>query len=53
MPLDALRRIPRKVLISGGLDKLEIIHATLKALGPGVFITDETTAQALLEDGGD
>lgn len=52
MPLDALRRIPRKVLISGGLEKLTVIRATLKALEPGVFITDETTARALLgEDG--
>lgn len=48
MPLDALRRIPRKVLISGGLEKLAIVHATLKALEPGVFVTDETTARALL-----
>ncbi|MGD1881127.1 MAG: sugar-binding transcriptional regulator [Paracoccaceae bacterium] len=49
IPLDRLGRIPKKVLISGGSEKTGIIHAVLKSLQPKTLITDEVSAQRLLE----
>ncbi len=49
MPLERLKRIPQKVLISGGADKIAIMRATLSSISPSVLITDEVTARALLE----
>lgn len=50
MPLDRLRRIPSRVLISGGKEKLAILKATLASVAPSVLVTDEMTAYSLLED---
>jgi len=47
--LDRLRRIPKKVFVSGGAEKLAAIRATILALRPTVFITDEVSARALVE----
>ncbi len=47
--LERLARIPRKVLISGGREKVAVLRAALAALGPTTLITDEQTALALLE----
>ncbi len=49
MPFERLKRIPKKVLISGGREKIEMLHASLKSLDPSVLITDEITANALLD----
>nr|WP_272212685.1 sugar-binding domain-containing protein [Marinicella sp. W31]MDC2878595.1 sugar-binding domain-containing protein [Marinicella sp. W31] len=47
--IERLTRIKRKVLISGGTEKTEMILATLKALRPSTLITDELTASRLLK----
>ena len=49
MPLTRLKRIPQKVLISGGREKIEILRAALFSIAPTVLITDEVTAQTLLK----
>ncbi len=46
--LDQLRAIPRTIGISGGLDKVEAIHAALLGGWIKVLITDQVTAEALL-----
>lgn len=50
MSIERLKRIPNKVLISGGLEKTEVILASLNSLKPSVLITDEATATRLLID---
>lgn len=50
--IERLIRIRKKVLISGGMEKTEMILATLKALRPSTLITDELTALRLLEMSG-
>lgn len=50
MPLDRLKRIPEKVLMSGGPEKIGILKATIAAVEPTVLITDEVSARTLLED---
>ena len=47
--LDRLKRVPRKVLMSGGREKIEILRASITSLEPNVLITDEITARTLLE----
>lgn len=49
MSLARLRRIPQKVLISGGAEKVGILKATISSINPSVLITDEVTARTLLE----
>ena len=49
LPLEHLSRLPRKVLVSGGAEKLAILRATLLSVAPTVFVTDEATARALLK----
>jgi len=49
MSIERLKRIPKKVLISGGREKIEILKATMMSLVPNVFITDEVTARELLQ----
>lgn len=46
--LAGISRIKERVLISGGAQKLEILGACLKAIRPTTLITDERTAEALL-----
>lgn len=48
MPLDRLKLIPKKVLISGGPEKIDIIKAAMISIEPTVLITDEMTARTLL-----
>jgi deoxyribonucleoside regulator len=50
VPLDILRRAPRRVLASGGPDKVAAIRGAITLMRPTVFITDEATARALLPD---
>ena len=49
MSLDRLKRVPKKVLMSGGREKIEILRASISSLAPNVLITDEITARTLLE----
>ncbi|MBG21315.1 MAG: LacI family transcriptional regulator [Rhizobiales bacterium] len=49
LSMERLKRVPEKILISGGPEKTEIMLATLKSVGPSVLITDENTAIRLLE----
>ena len=48
MPIERLRGVPRRVLISGGNEKLEALLGGLKLVGANVLITNEATANALL-----
>lgn len=48
MSMERLKRVPNKVLISGGAEKVEILLAALKSLKPSVLVTDEATARRLL-----
>jgi deoxyribonucleoside regulator len=52
MDLGRLRRVPQRVLISGGEEKIVIMKASIKSLQPTVLITDEQTALALEADPG-
>lgn len=49
MPLDRLKRIPEKVLMSGGPEKIGILRAVMASVEPTVLVTDEITARTLLE----
>lgn len=48
MPIERLTRVNNKVLISGGPEKTEVLRASILALKPTTFITDEQTAIRLL-----
>lgn len=50
MPLERLKRIPQKILISGGSEKIEILRATMVSVEPNVLVTDEVTARTLLQE---
>lgn len=49
--LDSLLRIPNRLLVSGGIEKIDILRAALKSIKPNTLITDEQTATSLLEAG--
>lgn len=46
--LDTVARIPLVVLAAGGAPKFEAIRAAMKAIPPGILITDAETAKQLL-----
>ena len=48
--LERIRRIRKRILISGGPSKLPIVRASLKAVQPTTLITDEHTARGLNQD---
>jgi len=48
LSLDQLRRIPKRILISGGREKVAVLNAALRSIRPTALITDEQTAHALL-----
>ncbi len=50
MGLDRLQRVSKRILVSGGPEKKQIMQASIKCLRPTVIITDEQTAHGLLED---
>jgi lsr operon transcriptional repressor len=50
LPLDALRRIPTVILASGGINKADVIAASLRGKLASVLITDEDAAAAILEN---
>lgn len=49
LSLDEIRRIPRRICLAAGLRKVEAIEAALRGGYATVLVTDEPTAQALLE----
>ena len=49
MPLERLKRIPKRILVSGGAEKINILKAIMTSITPSVLITDEMTGRTLLE----
>jgi deoxyribonucleoside regulator len=47
--LARLRRTPERVLISGGVEKVVAMRAAIRIFAPTVLVTDEVTAQSLLD----
>ena len=47
--LERLAKVPRKMLVSGGPEKVAVLRGALKLLRPTVLVTDELTAAALLK----
>jgi DNA-binding transcriptional regulator LsrR (DeoR family) len=48
MPIDWLKRVPKRVLISGGIEKVEALLGALRLVNGNVLVTNEGTARALL-----
>ncbi|MFO1034229.1 MAG: sugar-binding transcriptional regulator [Hyphomicrobiales bacterium] len=48
IPIDKLRAVPRKVMISGGLEKVDALIGGLRLTAANVLITSEATARAML-----
>jgi deoxyribonucleoside regulator len=49
MPIERLRNVPKRVMISGGQDKVDALIGGLKLVKANVLITTEDTAQDLLK----
>jgi DNA-binding transcriptional regulator LsrR (DeoR family) len=49
IPLANIRKVPRRVMISGGEDKVQALLGGLKLSAANVLITNEGTAKALLQ----
>lgn len=49
LPLEYLRKAKMRIAVAGGLDKVEAILATLRGGYATTLVTDEETAQALLQ----
>jgi deoxyribonucleoside regulator len=49
MPIEKLKKVPKRVMISGGLDKVDALLGAYKLSNYNVLITTESTAQALLD----
>ncbi len=47
MPIESLRRAPRRIIASGGPDKTEALMGSMKLVNCNVLITNEATASAL------
>jgi DNA-binding transcriptional regulator LsrR (DeoR family) len=48
MPVETLQGVPKKVVASGGLEKVDSLLGIIKLVGCNVLITNEATAQELL-----
>jgi deoxyribonucleoside regulator len=48
MPIENLKAVPKRVLISGGNDKVEALRGGIQLIRPNVIITNEATARQLL-----
>jgi DNA-binding transcriptional regulator LsrR (DeoR family) len=48
IPLALLRRVPERVIASGGIDKVECLLGAMKLIGCNVLITTEQTAREML-----
>ncbi len=49
MPVDRLRSVPKRVIASGGLDKVDCLLGAIKLVDCNVLITSEHTAQELIK----
>lgn len=49
MPIERLRSVPKRVIISGGQDKIDAIWGGIKLVKANVLITNEETAISLLK----
>jgi deoxyribonucleoside regulator len=49
MPVDKLRSVPKRVIASGGVDKVDCLLGAIKLVDCNVLITDETTARAMID----
>jgi DNA-binding transcriptional regulator LsrR (DeoR family) len=49
MPVETLRSVPKKVVASGGAEKVDSLLGIIKLVGCTVLITNEVTAQELLK----
>lgn len=49
MPIDRLRRIPRRVMISGGDEKIPALLGVMRLADINVLVTNESTARGLLK----
>jgi deoxyribonucleoside regulator len=48
--LESLKQVPKRVMISGGNDKVDALRGAMKMVNINVLITNEDTAQKLLDD---
>ena len=49
MPVEKLKRVPKRVMISGGVEKVDALLGGIKLVEANVLITDEATARSLIE----
>jgi deoxyribonucleoside regulator len=49
LPPSHLREVPRVVLVSGGKNKVAMMHGVLSNKLANIVVTDELTAKALLD----
>jgi len=49
LPFESLKKINNSILVSWGLDKVEILKAAIKSKSANIFITDEKTARGILD----
>ena len=52
LDLDQIKKIPRVIGVAGGAEKFEVIRAALRGKIIDVLVTDDQTADRLLEDAG-
>jgi deoxyribonucleoside regulator len=48
MPVERLKRVPKRVMISGGVEKVDALLGSIKLVEANVLITDEVTARQLV-----
>jgi deoxyribonucleoside regulator len=48
MPVERLKRVPKRVMISGGVEKVDALLGSIKLVDANVLITDELTARQLV-----
>ena len=51
MPIEKLRQVPRRVMISGGNEKIEALIGAMRLVNGNVLVTNESTARGLLAHG--
>jgi deoxyribonucleoside regulator len=49
MPIERLKRVPKRVMVSGGNDKVEALRGGLKLVDANVLVTNEDTARRLVD----
>ena len=48
MPVERLKQVPKRVIISGGIEKVDALLGGIKLVDANVLITDEATARQLV-----